>query len=194
MSNGSCSSGAVSCWISSQVDIMANIAKSLLPIEKLITGAAYLIGLSFIFKAIHSLKIYGESRTMMSSNTNFKEPMVYFIVGAILLYLPSGISMVLNTTFGTSTVLAYSAINSANPVLGTLFGPESQVGNSLALIIQVIGLIAFIRGWTMVAKSASQGQPPGGTGKGLMHVFGGILAMNIVGTLQIINNTLYGSG
>ncbi len=46
----------------------------------------------------------------------------------------------------------------------------------------------------MVAKAASQGgQQAGSTGKGLMHVLGGILAINIVSTMQIVNNTLYGT-
>ena len=45
----------------------------------------------------------------------------------------------------------------------------------------------------MIAKSASGGQQPGGTGKGLVHVFGGIFAINIVQTINIINNTLYGT-
>ena len=56
------------------------------------------------------------------------------------------------------------------------------------------GECAFIHGWILIARAASQGQPPGGTGKGLMHVFGGILAMNIVRTLDVIHNTFYGTG
>jgi intracellular multiplication protein IcmC len=84
-------------------------------------------------------------------------------------------------------------VNSSNQALDTLFGSGSVVGRPLAIIIQVIGLIAFVRGWVLVARSASQGQPPGGTGKGLIHVFGGILAINIVGTINMINNTLYGT-
>ena len=101
--------------------------------------------------------------------------------------------MMLVTTFGQPNILAYAPISSNNSSLDVLFGQDSAVGASLSIIIQTIGLIAFIRGWVLVARSASQGQPPGGTGKGLVHVFGGILAMNIVGTIQVINNTLYGT-
>ena len=78
-------------------------------------------------------------------------------------------------------------------MLDSLFGSGSALGSSLALLIQVIGVFAFVKGWVMIARSASQGQPPGGTGKGLMHVFGGILAMNIVATLQVVNNTIFGT-
>jgi len=193
MADSSGSGGGIVPWITNQADILTNIASNLLPVERMVTGAAYLIGLAFAFKAIYSLKIYGEARTMMSSNTSIKEPVVYLMVAAIFIYFPTGLSIMLNTTFGSSSILQYAPVDSSNQALNSLFGSGSVVGQSLSLIIQVIGVIAFVRGWVLIARSASQGQPPGGTGKGLMHVFGGILAMNIVATLEIINNTLYGT-
>lgn len=186
-----CTGGTVSCWVSSQVDILTNLANSLIPVERLITGGAYLIGCAFLFKALYSLKIYGEARTMMSSNTSIKEPMFYLLIGALLIYFPSAFNMMMQTTFGYQNVLQYAPANSKNAAFGTLFG-GSPIGRALTIIIQVIGLVAFIRGWVLIARSASQGQPPGGTGKGLIHVFGGILAINIVGTLEMLINTLYG--
>ncbi|WP_131777735.1 type IV secretion protein IcmC [Legionella fairfieldensis] len=180
-------------WITNQANILVNVANNLLSVEKLITGGAYLIGIAFAFKAIYSLKMYGESRTMMSNSGSIKEPVVYFIVAGIFIYFPTGMQVMLQTTFGENSILAYAPINSNNTALSTLFGTGSSVGNSLSIIIQVIGVIAFVRGWVLIARSASQGQQPGGTGKGLVHVFGGILAMNIVRTLEIINNTLYGT-
>lgn len=188
-----CTSGTVSCWIVSQANILNNISSSLGPVQKLITGGAFLIGCAFIFKAIYSLKMYGEAKTMQSSSTSVKEPLIYLIVGAMLVYFPTAFKMLLQTTFGYENILQYAPVSSSNQALDTLFGSGSVVGRPLTMLIQVIGLIAFVRGWVLIARSASQGQPPGGTGKGLIHVFGGILAINIVGTLNMINNTLYGS-
>ena len=189
----SCSTFDVKCWISNQVDVLSNIANSLAPVEKLVSGAAYLMGLGFAFKALLSLKQNAERTMSSASNASVKEPAVFMLVACVLIYLPTGFQVIMNTTFGYSNVLAYAPISSNNSTLNVLFGQDSAVGESLSLIIQTIGLIAFVRGWVLIARSASQGQPPGGTGKGLTHVFGGILAMNIVGPLQIINNTLYGS-
>lgn len=183
----------VACWISNQVDILNNIAASLEPVQRLISGAAYLIGIAFAMKAIYSLKVYGESRSQMAQSSSIKEPITYFLVAGMLIYMPTGFAVMMKSTFGYSNVLAYAPINGSGQVISSLFGSGSSVGQSLSLIIQVIGMIAFVRGWVLIARSASQGQPPGGTGKGLTHIFGGILAMNIVGTLQIINNTLYGT-
>lgn len=192
MADPTCVGGTVQCWIISQASLLSNIGQSLVPVQRLLTGGAYLIGAAFLFKAIYSLKIYGEQRTMMSNSASVKEPLMYLIVGVMLIYFPSTFSTVMMSTFGYENVLQYAPINSPNQALNALFGAGSLVGKPLVMLIQVIGLIAFIRGWVLIARSASQGQPPGGTGKGFMHVFGGVLAVNIVGTLNMINNTLYG--
>ena len=180
-------------WFTGNADILQNIADNLEPVSRLLTASAYLIGLAFAFKALYSLKIYGEARTMMSSHTSMKEPLTYLAVSAIFIYFPTAFEIFMNTSFGYGNVLAYAPIDSSNSTINTLFGFGSAAGRPLTMIIQFIGLAAFIRGWVLIARAASQGQQPGGTGKGFVHVLGGILAMNIVGTLQIIDNTLYGS-
>ena len=53
-------------WLKNHADILDNIAKTLAPVEKLITASAYIIGILFIIKAIFILKHHGESRNMMS--------------------------------------------------------------------------------------------------------------------------------
>ena len=174
---------------STSTDILVNLAQSMLPVQKLITGAAYVIGLSFALKALYSLKIYGEAKTMQSSSTSIKEPLFYLMIAALLIYFPTGVDIVMNTSFGYSNILAYGD----SSVVSSAFGGDSELGQALVLIFQTIGLYAFTRGWVLIARAAGQGQQPGGTGKGLMHVFGGILAVNIVGTVEMINNTLFGA-
>lgn len=193
MTDTSCIGGSVECWIISQASILTNIGHSLIPIQKLITGGAYLIGCAFLFKAIYSLKMYGESRSMMSQSASAKEPILYLMIGAMLIYFPTTFEVMMMSSFGYANVLQYAPINSKNQALEALFGAGSVVGEPLCMLIQVIGLIAFVRGWVLIARSATQGQPPGGTGKGLIHVAGGVLAVNIVGTIDMINNTLYSS-
>lgn len=193
MADSTCPGGTVACWIASQVDILTNLAKTLQPVEQMLTGAAYILGLGFAFKALYALKAYGEARTAMSNNASMKEPLTYFLVAAVFIYFPTAFKLLLNSTFGYTSVLQYAPINSGSSALDTLFGSGSAVGRPLTMLIQVIGIIAFIRGWILIARAASHGAQPGGTGKGFMHVFGGILAINIVGTLEIVNNTLYGS-
>jgi intracellular multiplication protein IcmC len=172
---------------------LSNITSSLLSIERLVTATAYLLGILFAVKAIYSMKVLAETRAnQMSQRESLKEPVVYFLVAAMLLYFPTGFEILMNTTFGYSDILAYGTNSGGNTIFGTLFGEDTPFGYVISLAIQVVGVIAFVRGWVLIARSASQGQPPGGTGQGLMHVFGGILAMNIVGTIQVLNDTLFG--
>jgi intracellular multiplication protein IcmC len=177
-------------WFDSQqsIDILKNIAANVEPIQKMLTGSAYVLGLVFAFKALYSLKVYGEARTMMASNASVKEPLMYLFVAAVFLMSPQALTVFLTSTFGTGNIMEYGPANGESP----LFGSATEIGKPLVMIIQTIGYIAFIRGWVLVARASAQGQQPGSTGKGLMHVFGGILAINIVSTLQIVNNTIYG--
>ena len=172
----------------SHTSVLINLAKSLIPVQNLITGAAYLVGIMFALKALYSLKIYGESKTMQSSSTNIKDPLYHLMIAGFLIFFPTGFEVMMNSTFGYSNVLAYSDSN----LTSSIFGGNNQLGNAVVIIFQTIGLYAFTRGWILIARAAGQGQQPGGTGKGLMHVLGGVLAVNIVGTVEILNNTLFG--
>ncbi len=176
--------GDISGWISANADWLNHLAGSINQVYTMVTAAAYVIGISFAFKALYSLKVYGELRTMMSSNASVKEPLTYLIVAAVFIYLPTGLSIILNSTFGQSNVLAYSELPSAFDL------SETNGGFALLKLLQLIGVMAFVRGWVLLARSAGQGSQPGGFGKGLMHVFGGVLLMNIVGTIRVVYNTL----
>ena len=178
-------------WITSQADLLNNLANNLGPVQKLISGAAYLMGIGFAIKAMYSLKALGEQRSSSAANSSVKEPLLYLIVASVFIYFPTAVNVMLNTTFGSSSILQYSSITTSNSTLSSLFG-NSYIGAPLTIIIQTVGLWAFVKGWLMIARSTS-GSQQGGVGKGFVHVFGGILAINIVQTINIINNTLYGT-
>lgn len=173
--------------------ILDNLTPSLLELQRLVSAAAYLIGVMFLIKGIMALKHAGESRSHMSQGHTLKEPILYLVSGAMLLYLPSAIDIILQTVYNSTDILSYGSLQGGNPIIDALFGSTGIFGGNLVILIQLIGLIAFVRGWIMLAKSASQqGGHQGGPGKAAMHIFGGILAINIVQTINIINNTLYG--
>lgn len=175
---------------SGSVDVLHNLASSLVSVEYMLTGASYLMGIAFAMKALFTMKSHGEQRSSMGASS-LKEAGLYILVSAMLLYYPSAFEVIMNSTFGYSSPLAYASLSTTSPIFANLFGADSSVGLSLTIIIQVVGLVAFIRGWVMIARSSAQGQH-GNIGKGLMHVFGGVLAMNIIGTLEVLYNTLFG--
>ena len=140
-----------------------------------------------------ALKHAGEGKAHMSQGHTMKEPILYLTSGAMLLYLPSAMDVILQTVYGSEEILSYNDIQGGNTIIDILFGSSGLFGGGLVVFIQLIGLIAFVRGWVMLAKSANQQSGhQGGLGKAAMHIFGGILAINIVQTINIIDNTLYG--
>ena len=172
-------------WYTETTSVLYNLAQSMIPVQEMVTGASYLMGLSFAFKAVLTLKAQGEQRSSMGA-ASLKEASLYLIVAAMLLYFPTALEVFMDSTFGYSTILAYGS----NTTFSSMFG---DAGASLTIIIQTIGMISFVRGWVIIARSASQGQGPGSLGKGLMHVFGGMFGMNIVGTVEVVYNTLFGT-
>jgi intracellular multiplication protein IcmC len=178
---------------SSFSSIMDNLTPSLLELQKLVSGAAYLLGVHFLIKGIMALKHAGEGRSHMGQQHSLKEPILYLTSGAMLIYLPTAMDIILKTVYGSNDILSYNALEAGNPIIDALFGSSGIFGGDLVIFIQLIGLIAFVRGWVILAKSSSQqGGHQASFGKAVMHIFGGILAINIVQTINIVNNTLYG--
>ena len=163
-------------------EIMRNLNQSLPPIQNLIFGFSYMSGIMFLFRGVFRLKVYGDTRTMMSSQASIKEPLILLLVGAIFFYIPSGIGVLLNTTFGSDNPLSYSDWAAA----GTI---NSQTAISILNLVRVIGLMTFIKGWFVLSKSGG-GQQGNGMGKALTHIIGGLLAINIVGTMNVVTSTL----
>lgn len=161
--------------------ILQNLASSYPALWKMLTAAAYVLGWGLVLKAVYALKAYGESRTMMSSNTSIKGPMAYFFAGAMLIFTPAAFTMINMTFFGTPNIMSYTG------------GGVAQLSQTSVLavlgVVQIVGLLAFIRGWMYLSKAGdhSGGQPV--MGKALTHIFGGALAINVVQIKDVIWNT-----
>ena len=162
--------------------ILVNLSKSYPAVKRLIFSISFFTGLAMTLSALYKLKVYGEMRTMMGTQTNLKEPLATFLAAAVFLFIPSAFDSLMVTTFGSPDVTPLSYVASEAP--GFEDGMKAVLG-----LVQIIGLISFIRGWSQLAGAAQQGRQPGGFGKGLTHIFGGLLAMNIAGTKDIIWNT-----
>jgi len=167
----------------SATEMLQNIAESMPQVLQLVSAAAYVFGIACILKGVYKLREYGELRTMMSSNTSIMPTLVMFCVGAALLYFPSAYQIGLQTVFAYSNPLTYSSVS----------GVSSDLSSALFQIVQVIGGIAFIRGLLMLNSVTGQGSQPGMFSKAVTHVVGGLCAINLWGTFDIISNTLTGN-
>lgn len=163
--------------------MIINLAKTMPSLLAMFTAAAYIIGFALVLKGIYRLKEYGEMRTTMSSQTNIWGAIITLVMGSMLIFLVSSYKIGLQTLFGYSSPLRYSQDSSSTDALVS----------SVVLIMQVVGVIAFIRGILLLNSGGTHHAQPGSIGKGLTFIVGGLLAINIYGTWQVLVNTLTGA-
>lgn len=157
--------------------ILGNISQSLYPVQRLITGFAYLLGILFFINAITHLRKIADHRAQSSSHEKMYTPMMYILIGAVLLYLPSAINIMANTAFGTGNILSYAQNNPTN------------IYSSMGLLIRTAGLLWFIRGCVLVVHAGQPGTKKEGP-KGLLFIIAGILSMNFDNTVAMLNTTM----
>lgn len=166
---------------------MANLSRAFTSLEHLIIAITYIIGLALIVRGIMMYRIFANQTFGSAQRGEIAGPMVHLVVGALLLYIPSTLTTSLTTVFGTSEV------TSAQNLIGyaTLSSTEKwkKLTDVVVQYMLLIGLIAFVRGWVILSKMGHSGSQPGSIGKGLIHVIGGILLINIVDTVNILGCT-----
>lgn len=163
--------------------MMIHLQDELKPVWTMLVAFARFIGLWFGFMAVYKLKVYGRMTAFMSQNASLLKPMTYLLVGVSLWYLPDLIDKSVETIWGYD----YDSIKSYQIGEGT---PWDALVMPMTLLIRVIGLIAFLRGWILIVRSTNEGVQPGTFGKGFMHIIGGVLAINILGTINVLKNSL----
>lgn len=159
--------------------MLQNFVAAIPNLVQMITAIAYVLGMIFVVKGILEFKTFGESRTMQSRDRQLSVPIIYITVGAVLLFLPTSIQVGMSTFWTTPCPYCYIQQG----------GEWATFIANCFLIVQLVGLIAFIRGLLIFTTISSSG---GGNtfSKGLMHVIGGILCMNIYQLLQTVFTTL----
>ncbi|STY30486.1 protein IcmC (DotV)-like protein [Legionella wadsworthii] len=155
------------------IAILGNLSRSLDPVQHLITGAAYLLGILFFWTAISKFRKIGDHRAQSSSQEKMYSPLMYLFIGAALLYLPTALGVMANTFYGVGNVLSYSSYNPTN------------IYSSMGLVVQTAGILWFVRGSVLVAQSSQPGTQHGP--KGLVFIIAGVLAMNFDNTIAMLN-------
>ncbi|CAN5468294.1 type IVB secretion system protein IcmC/DotE [soil metagenome] len=161
-------------------EMLINLSGSLSGLWHMITAFAYVMGFLFTFKAVYYLKVYGESRTMMASQSNLKVPLSYMLAAAAFIYTPTMFHVLMVSSFGYESPIKYDT--------QTTQGLSSTSMDAIIYLVQTVGLIAFLRGWFHLAKNSEQGAQAN-NGKAFAHIIGGLLAINIMGTKEMLWNT-----
>jgi len=159
--------------------MFVNMQSSIAPLESLAEKFAWLGGIAFFIAAAVKLAQVEQGREEP------KKPMFMYLAAVGLWSL----SMMMSTIGGTMG--ATGGLGSSTSPLAS--GLASGGGGSAAVIgavlnfVQLVGLIAFIRGvWLLKAHGENK---DGALGRALTHLFGGAAAMNISWTVNVLAAT-----
>ncbi|MEE2769814.1 MAG: hypothetical protein VX835_01880 [Pseudomonadota bacterium] len=166
--------------------IFANLSTSLGGVSQFLTALAYVMGIYLTVSAVFKFKKFGHRTAFMHVEAGMFGPIMQFFIGVAMLYMPTFIGVLNATVFGDSAiddVMAYTSSGSS-PDWANAISPMYQA-------IQIIGMIAFLRGWLILSKSVQKdgGNQPGQITKGVIHIIGGVLAMNITRSIEILTAT-----
>lgn len=169
--------------------MLTSLKRNAGPLIRFVVATAYVIGIWFVISAIMDLKMVGQSTHMQNSQQgHVSRPLIKMIIGVVMLYLPTTIDVGVWTLWGhTATGATGESYMSYTPHASDPFAPAKE---GAIAIVRVVGYVSFVRGLIILSRANDQGAQPGTFGKGLMHVIGGILAINIVETVKIIANSL----
>lgn len=186
-------------------DILTNAASVINPALRLILAFSFILGIWFILKGLLKLKSFAQPISQMTQPGDFSGPITYIIIGTVLIYIPSSSDVLTSTFFGSGTLSLFSAggapdVKRLGQASVQLMSYSSSVSleNQWAVLIdtvvyymQFIGFLAFVRGWILIAHT-QQGQHDQ-MSKGIIHVIGGILAINFLPLTEAVINTISGS-
>lgn len=168
------------------INLIANIKA---PMGFLIWSLSAILGLFFLVTAfVRMAKGAGQDgpRGSLGSGTVGR-----VIIGAILLSLAATADIFTTTIFGGAGA-QFKGLSIAGVAAPTLARAESVMA-AILVFIQIIGFIAFMRGFLML-RALADGNNGVSTAAAATHIVGGAVAINISPALKIIQTTVCGGG
>ena len=173
-------------------NLINNIAD---PLDFLVSAAAIVAGVFLLVRGLIKGAKYGQdpkanSPTHILSN---------LIIGAILIVVGQSFSVVMTSLFGFGSSGMLGMVGGTDAVTTWTSNWDVDVSQQFITavvaaltFIQLIGMIAFVRGWYIV-KNAIEGSGQATVAQGFTHIIGGVLAINIYYFLEVMDAT-FGTG
>lgn len=186
-------------------DILVNLQKILDPALILLLTISFIIGIFFILKGLLLLKAFAMPLTQASRPGELSGPLIYLLVGTVMIYIPTSTDVITSTLFGSAPSMfdagggasVYRMGQASDQIMGyASVALESQWAtliNTVVYYMQFIGFLAFMRGWIIISHAAQHHGQEGSLSKGLIHIVGGILAINFLPLIKAISNTIGGT-
>lgn len=176
---------ATSAEATTAMKVFENLNLSLEKVYPAIEKICWIAGVFFVLKGLYMLKKMGYKTAFMGGGAGLTGPAFVVIIGVILINTPGFIKIMLMTLFATSDIQNTVAWETRQGTDTWYSAITPMIG-----LIQVIGLVAFLRGWILLVKANKENAQPGNMSKGFLHIIAGVMAVNITGTIDMINQTL----
>jgi len=186
----SCTPGAVAALDSGgQLDVIfTNLITNIRdPMQTALSVLCVIMGVFMIAKGLLRASKYGTDQKATIPNIA-----VSLIVGAIL--ISAGQMMDVMVASVTGGLAKENAANFGGINWSKFTGDSStdytvmnNVVKAVLTFVQIIGMIAFIRGWMIIKTAVEGGQ--GTIAQGATHIIGGAMSINIHAMLEIFNRT-----
>ena len=183
---GGNSSGSGSGLDQMMINFVSDIAE---PMTLILSAACYIIGVSMIVVGFTRAGKFG------SDAKSTTVPIVaHLAIGGALMVAAQTVDMSQNTLFGGSDIQKFSGMAWGNTGIDSAASAKMDaVMKAVLTYVQVIGLLAFVRGG-VVLKNSITGEAQATRTAALTHIIAGSLAMNINATIKAVSNTFGLSG
>lgn len=163
-------------------------------IKLFIVSLCYVIGIGLCFSGVMKLKKYGTRTAFMAVETSLIGPLLQFFIGVALFYTPEFLASINVTLYGDERRAFATQTDFFTKTTPGVVTAYSSYIDPIMHLIQIIGLISFLRGWIQLSKVSAAGQSqPGTISKGITHIISGSLAVNIYQVFNVLSATLTGS-
>ena len=181
-------------------EIMLRLRELVRPFTILIQSITYVAGVYMIARGLMLLKAFAMPLTQATRPGEIGGPLAYVIIGSLMIASLDTMNVLSRTFFGDRyfNVMYISSPEASDQIVESLLGYTGgdttedkwqQIWLTLVIYIQFIGYLAFVRGLFIMSHSGQPGVQPGSISKGIIHLVGGVLAVNFVPFVTAIQNT-----
>src|SRR3989338_8538562 len=93
--------------------MLQNLSRSYPAIFQFLAAFSYVSGIWLLFTSLYKFKRYADTRgNMMAYQLHIGQPLIYLLIGLILFYLPTMVSLSIFSFWGTTSIKSYPASSS----------------------------------------------------------------------------------
>lgn len=156
------------------------------PMQYLLRGFTYLAGIVLI--------MVGISRLLKSAQEGARGPgglgtIMTFITAGALFSFNAMLGGWVSSLFGQGRSMTFAQLQYTAGMQAAELGHVHAVISGVIAFVAVLGWISFIRGWFII-RDVAEGSHQASLMAGMTHLFGGALAVNLGGVINVVQETL----